>query len=126
MAGWEWQIKHWSALKTGPMPAEFTSFKGENGFFGSGSMGGTACGCCAQVSHVPSSSETRRRLSLKRAASFAFKPGTGFGIAVAGFGRGPGSLALNSAETFWVRMADARTMTKVRLAKTSPRADLDT
>ena len=57
-------------------------------------MGGTACGCCAQVSQVPSSSETRRRLSLNRAASLAFRPGTELGIIVAGFGRGPGSLAL--------------------------------
>src|SRR6478735_8487250 len=125
MAGWEWQIKHWSALKTGPMPAEFTSFKGENGFLGSGSIGGTACGCCAQVSHVPSSSETRRRVSLKRAASLAFRPGTGLGMAVAGFGRGPGSLALNSAETFCVSRVDASIKAKVKLARSSRLAGLD-
>ena len=90
--GCEWQVKHWSALKTGPMPAEFTRPAGEKGLSGEGSMGKTPCGCCAQVSQVPSSSETRRRLSLKSASSLMFNPGTGFGITDAGFGRGPGSL----------------------------------
>ena len=86
-------MKHWSALKTGLIPAEFTRKRGENGLFGSGSIGGTPCGCWAQVSQEPSSSETRRRLSLKRAASFWFRPWTGVGMAEEGLGRGPGSLA---------------------------------
>src|SRR5215475_6261346 len=96
-------MKHWSALKTGPIPAEFTSFSGENGFFGSGSIGGPFWGCCAHVSQEPSSSETRSRLSLNNASSLALRPGTGFGMADAGFGRGPGSLALNAVDVviFW-------------------------
>ena len=64
---------------------------------GRGSMGETFCGCPAQVSQDPSSSETRSRLSMKSAFSLVFKPGTAFGIAETGFGRGPGSFALNVA-----------------------------
>src|SRR5215510_6203364 len=79
MVGWKWQMKHWSALKTGLMPAELTSRRGEKGFFGSGSMGGTFGGCCEQVSQEPSSSDTRRRLSLKRALSFVIKAWMGIG-----------------------------------------------
>src|SRR5215510_6203401 len=104
MVGWKWQMKHWSALKTGLMPAELTSRRGEKGFFGSGSMGGTFGGCCEQVSQEPSSSDTRRRLSLKRALSLSVKPGMGLGMVDAGFGRGPGSCALNRAATVWDRI----------------------
>src|SRR5215470_2682480 len=78
------------------MPAELTRAVGEKGFPPGnvcGSLGGTFCVCCEQVSHVPSSSETRSRLSLKRAVSLVSKPGTGFGTVLAGLGRGPGSFA---------------------------------
>jgi len=68
--GCEWQMKHWSALNTGPMPAELTRPRGEKGLFGSGSVGSWFCGCCAQVSQVPSSSETRSKLSTNSAVSF--------------------------------------------------------
>src|SRR5579863_8153064 len=95
------------------MPAEFTSFRGENGLLGSGSIGGTFGGCWAHVSHEPSSSDTRSKLSLNRAVSLSFSPATGLGIIVAGFGRGPGSLALNirsfSATTTVVRTAPRKT-----------------
>src|SRR4029077_444062 len=104
-------MKQWSALKTGLMPAEFTSDVGENGLFGSGSDGSTFWGCCTHVSQEPSNSETRNRLSLNSAVSLSFNPGTGTGIAVAGFGRGPGSLALNHECSFCASMADVPTAT---------------
>src|SRR5215471_21386285 len=76
------------------MPAEFTSDCGDNGLSGSGSIGETFGGCCELVSQEPSSSETRRRLSLNNAVSFSFSPGTGFGTGDCALGRGPGSCAL--------------------------------
>src|SRR5579871_2380027 len=76
------------------MPAEFTSFDGENGLDGSGSLGGTFAGCVPHVSQEPSSSERRSRLSLKSAVSLAFNPGTGCGMVDSGFALGPGSFAL--------------------------------
>src|SRR5262252_8274941 len=100
-------MKHWSALNTGLMPAEFTSLRGENGLAGSGAIGGTFGGCWGQVSHEPSSSETRSRLSSKSAASFSFRPGTGLGIVDGGFGRGPGSWARNW-RLFWAAIAVTR------------------
>src|SRR5690348_12995030 len=87
------------------MPAEFTSPDGENGLFGSGSIGGTFGGCWPQVSQEPSSSETRRRLSLNSAVSFSLNPGTALGIGDAGLGRGPGSCALKEAAPFWATTA---------------------
>src|SRR4051794_18572347 len=77
------------------MPAELTREAGENGLLGSGSIGITFCGCWLQVSHVPSSSETRSRLSLKRAVSVSLRPGTGLGTGEEGLGLGPGSTSLS-------------------------------
>src|SRR5215469_14854959 len=94
-------MKHWSALNTGLMPAEFTNVVGENGLLGSGSIGGTFGGCCEHVSQEPSSSETRSRLSLNSAVSFSFSPDTGFGTGDCGLGRGPGSCALKMLRLFW-------------------------
>lgn len=88
------------------MPAEFTSEVGENGLFGSGSIGMVFCGCCTQVSHDPSNSETRRRLSLNNASSLSFNPVIGIGMAEGGFGRGPGSFALNRFPAFSANMTD--------------------
>src|SRR6266700_2278097 len=87
-------MKHWSALNTGLMPAEFTSLSGEKGLAGSGSMGGPFCGCWLQVSHVPSSSETRRRLSLNKAGSLSLSPKTPFGTGERGPTHGARSSAL--------------------------------
>src|SRR3954451_24687029 len=77
------------------MPAELTRDAGENGLLGSGSIGRTFCGCWLQVSQVPSSSETRSRLSLKRVVSLSLSPGTGLGIGDEGLGLGPGSTGLS-------------------------------
>src|SRR6266700_5780783 len=77
------------------MPAELTREVGENGLVGSGSIGKTFCGCWLQVSHVPSSSDTRSRLSLKSAVSLSLSPGTGLGTGDEGLGRGPGSTNLS-------------------------------
>src|SRR5262249_7222046 len=72
----------------------------------SGSIGATFGGCCEQVSQEPSSSETRSRLSLNNATSFLLSPSTDFGTGEAGFGRGPGSFALNRAALFCPSTAD--------------------
>src|ERR1700761_950427 len=64
-------------------------------------MGNTFCGCWLQVSQVPSSSDTRNRLSMNSADSFALSPGTGLGTGLAGFGRGPGSCALPCPAGHW-------------------------
>src|SRR5215475_1503928 len=99
------------------MPAEFTSNCGENGLFGSGSTGGTLGGCCAHVSQEPSSSETRKRLSLNKAVSFSFNPGTGLGTGDSGLGRGPGSLALKRA-----LFCASKVVATIPVSKTNPKA----
>src|SRR5438045_3062972 len=85
-AGWLWQLVHWSALNRPPSPAEFVTPAGA-GVPGVASL---------QVSHVASSSVERNFPSIKRSASFAFSPGTGW-PAFAAPALTPGSCGTTSA-----------------------------